>query len=266
MAHKTGTFIAGIVVTLLGHTAVAAEVLKVHETGTIIHDAGRTSVNYNGLDTTGVFGAPNTLLTGDSFSLDMLFDTTLLAKQTYTGGNGSVIYSGGTDFGSPSPSLGATLTINGTQFHFGGAAYGVILVAGDPTTSYAAYRADDRSNDGAHFVNNTLVAELGAPIGSITTTSEGGFYYVPPTPQYGGEFWTQEYYEGVPGVATYTSLSSGTFQFDTFSALIISGAPDLPPIPANAVPEPATWAMLLIGFGFIVATLRSNRRATNAAA
>ncbi len=52
-----------------------------------------------------------------------------------------------------------------------------------------------------------------------------------------------------------------------FSEDIVFGTPgSLPPLQANAVPEPSTWAMMLLGFGAIGAAMRRRQRELAAAA
>ena len=66
-----------------------------------------------------------------------------------------------------------------------------------------------------------------------------------------------------PGLFTVSNmrpvLSLGTFQLTS----IVSGASTLKISAAAAVPEPATWAMMLIGFGMMGASMRYRRRSTS---
>ena len=68
---------------------------------------------------------------------------------------------------------------------------------------------------------------------------------------------------GLGRTFTLAAGASGTF---TSGTIFGSGAPQdivLPPPTNGAVPEPGTWAMMLLGFGLIGATVR--RRSSNAA-
>jgi hypothetical protein len=46
-----------------------------------------------------------------------------------------------------------------------------------------------------------------------------------------------------------------------FSPPVVAAAPDTPPIPMTAVPEPAAWAMMLLGFALIGRVLRRKEAA-----
>jgi len=65
-------------------------------------------------------------------------------------------------------------------------------------------------------------------------------------------FFTFDAADGVNRVVFSTEFPA--FEFDTFAAAI------------SAVPEPQTWAMMILGFGLIGFMLRSNRRQTAAIA
>ncbi|AJA09200.1 Putative secreted protein [Sphingopyxis fribergensis] len=62
---------------------------------------------------------------------------------------------------------------------------------------------------------------------------------------------------GQPYINGYTNIGNGSLTGQT--AYTPSTAP-----PVGAVPEPSTWAMMLLGFGFVGYALRTTRRRRNA--
>ena len=98
---------------------------------------------------------------------------------------------------------------------------------------------------------------LTVQIGNLTAT-----FGPTATPSGGATPWT---------TVTRTFQASGTTQVLNFLAV---GSPNgLPPVALldnvsvkQAVPEPSTWAMMLVGFGMVGASLRYRRRTTLAAA
>lgn len=68
------------------------------------------------------------------------------------------------------------------------------------------------------------------------------------------------------GNGTFISQQQAPYQFAlTFGFSSITFTPEAAPAPvAGAVPEPATWAMMLLGFGMLGAGLRYRRQSTSA--
>jgi hypothetical protein len=79
----------------------------------------------SGYDGSGWFGGGN--ITGDPFTIVYTFDTTCGSAgcTTYTAPSNGV--SGGSFYGTPSPSLGAVLTINGKSWTNSGTVYGELF-------------------------------------------------------------------------------------------------------------------------------------------
>lgn len=65
----------------------------------------------------------------------------------------------------------------------------------------------------------------------------------------GDSVWGAQRYD-----ASYSTEASGSLNFARFTRVAVA-----------AVPEPATWAMMLVGFGMVAGAARYRRRATNAA-
>ena len=76
-------------------------------------------------------------------------------------------------------------------------------------------------------------------------------------------------YDGVstlaPTAATfYTDRNTGTFNTDRGDVLVTSATSLTLSATIAAVPEPATWAMMLVGFGMMSASMRYRRKSTAA--
>ncbi len=99
----------------------------------------------------------------------------------------------------------------------------------------------------------------GAPASSATgftfyTPADGGGFNSPTASYFG-----QQLFSGTLGAPT---LLTGNFTL--FSNNSLSTALGTLSV-TSAVPEPATWAMMLVGFGMVGATARYRRRATKVA-
>ncbi|WP_445191235.1 PEPxxWA-CTERM sorting domain-containing protein [Sphingomonas sp. Tas61C01] len=75
-------------------------------------------------------------------------------------------------------------------------------------------------------------------------------------------------YDGVstlaPTAATfYTDVNTGTFNTDRGDVFVSSATGLTLSATIAAVPEPATWAMMLVGFGMMGAAMRYRRRSTS---
>ena len=109
------------------------------------------------------------------------------------------------------------------------------------------------SNAGFGGLDNLLVSEYGA--GKVGTYQIDAFG----NPLVGTR---QDFLTGLSGAeGAFIDPLTGDFLFSTFgstnSLFVIKGFV-VPPTPA--VPEPATWAMMLAGFGIVGAALRQRRR------
>ena len=172
----------------------------------------------DGFDTTGVFGAANTDLTGDAIRAVFVFDTSLGERGTIAGTTDSVV--GGTQVpGSPAtPLVSATITINGHNLSIGGDLLGSAL------TNAGVFNASEAVGSLTDFVD-AFVDTPDAPASLDTPFSPHG-------------------------------SGGGSFNIDSLSALGVqqTATADF------AIPEPATWAILLTGFAGIGAAMRERRR------
>jgi len=116
-------------------------------------------------------------------------------------------------------------------------------------------------NMGAYsfMVNVQNYTVNGAPASSTPgftfyTSVDGGGLNSPTTSYFGQQLFS--------GTLSTPTLSTGKFTlFSSNSLAIALGTLNV----TSAVPEPATWAMMLVGFGMIGATARYRRRATKIA-
>lgn len=195
----------------------------------------------SGFDTKGIFGAPNTDLAGASYTSVYRYDTAV-GNRAITPDYDSLW--GGSAYGVPSPVSVANITINGHRYDF-------TLGQNDNVYTYpvsiygiahqvSAYydvsgetRADYMRNDGLFPAYTNLDDNLPlslVPAGYPSSPSDRKMFI-------NGPIW-------------YPYSPNDAFaQFDGDAWLAISD-----------VPEPASWAMMTIGFGFAGAALRRRRR------
>jgi choice-of-anchor C domain-containing protein len=91
------------------------------------------------------------------------------------------------------------------------------------------------------------------PVSNTTTPGVDGFFTVLGTPTRSDMNWTPESYSFV-ATSTLTML-----EFSSADNPNTPFGPALDNVSAFAVPEPATWSMMLFGFGGLGAALRSRR-------
>lgn len=179
--------------------------------------------NQNKIDGLDLFGGGK--LNGDKFTLVYVFNT---STGSYIAGTTSSTYSGTTGT--------VTLTINGKS---------VTLTGNDDST-------DDASHSGV-FSSTSQTIETNGPDNMKITESV---------------FTTSS--PGIPGSIdapyTFNGSSTGLFTIygsgDRKSQVILDATKVVETIgPVSGVPEPATWAMMLIGFGLVGVKL--HRRAAS---
>jgi len=203
-------------------TAVAA-VLTVLLAGTA--SATQYVVTYtgtvsSGYDGTGVFGVAGANLTADPFTAVYTYNTGVGVRATVAGVSDSV--TGGSYIGQPSVAS-AKLTINGVTVSFSGAQ----ASSADAEPGYAAEYAGFGVND--YVDNNISAAGLSATLNETLPFTAGS-----PT---NGNFFQ---------LSSLGRSATGGFSTET--------------IQISALPEPTTWAVLLMGVGLIGLQLRRARR------
>jgi hypothetical protein len=194
----------------------------------------------NGVDQTGQFGVAGADLTGNYFSTKLVFDTARGNTNLY--GDSRETY-GGIFYNTTNPLISASLTINGHTI--------------EPTlASYAelgAYYYDGYFHQSIYVVgvyyedNKYFSTSLGFELRDETNIYPGKY------DNYSGEVvgW---------GSGTYQLYSA----YDDSDEYLINTVIDLSSssmtVSISAVPEPATWAMMLSGFGMIGFAARRRQR------
>jgi hypothetical protein len=219
---------------LAGISTASADIITVTWTGSL-SPAGTGGT----VDTNGLFGATGASYAGDPFSATLVFDSAT-AGAIYNPATGTL--EGGSDIngsrspGTPSPLVSASLTINGTSVSIGGG-YSAQLVStpgsSAGTASFTTYVQSGATSGNTELLKlefsgaNLTGAVPGFPIainqnGSFTLVSGDGVL----ANQASQFFDNGETLTFVPASVTVTDQSS-----------------------VAAVPEPSTWAMMLVGFG-----------------
>jgi hypothetical protein len=237
---KVGLICAAALAAQIGISASAsATIVETVYTGTIV----------DGVDVTGVFGSPNSSLSGEQYTATYIYDTTLgYIDGNYPSGEGHAL--GGPSFTPPSPAAGypspiifAAMTIDGRSVIFSGDYYGVVTAlasAQQRTASEQDYRTGDI------FVCAWLGNSISSANDNIPGNAIGPFTYT----------------------AESADIANGSFVFQvvdrgTNETLDYAYANEIVPssVTVSPIPEPSTWAMMLLGFaGLGYAWLRARGR------
>jgi hypothetical protein len=183
---------------------------------------------------------------------------------------------------NPGPAAGETMVwdfdgIANSHFTFVGNTYAVSspTVAAAPAGDSTTFAAAQPGTDAIFSVNaGTVLTSLSFDLGSLDDYNTLSFYHDgtlvrafsgaelanpnPPQGQQSGddnnlrEYFTFGAADGINRVVFNTTEPA--FEFDNIAASIAG------------VPEPATWTMLILGFGFVGFMMRSNRQKTATAA
>jgi PEP-CTERM motif len=189
----------------------------------------------NGYDQTGIFGTPNTSLTGDAFSL--VFSTNGTPTNP---GNGFIEIAG---------EISAILSINGHPYNLPGAAGGFNFIEISPMISVFSSGTNDVNPYQFPVPTKNIVQFTAIGAASPQSPIKSFSYSLGPqtdfnlggTTQSGGLFIDCSNCEadGVANAGGYTNYAYLESFLDGGSG------------PLGSVPEPSTWAMTLIGFAAI---------------
>jgi len=159
----------------------------------------------------------------------------------------SLEYAGGTQLGLPSPVSG-TLTINGITQSFAGSYIGLAFQGDSNFPDTIAHRVEDKGTIQGiafdNYIQNSIFDYAGNMVSSADFTAALN-YTLQGNNITGGDF------------QFYSTDAQGNELIKTFGNLhpiqiTIAAVPVQPP----AVPEPASWALMLAGFGMCGAAMR----------
>lgn len=190
----------------------------------------------SGSDTAGVFGSAGMLSGTYTLVYDLVYPTP--GSSDYQSGNVRSIY-GGT-FDSESDPLSAILTIGGQSYSFSGPYYGEadFWGASSEPGNFNGVADYAYGNDNGTAIANYIQSSLNS---ILTTTNLYPFSY---SAQSGD-----------------TAAGSFTISENGYIAATGNLTPQNVTMAAvDAVPEPATWAMMLFGFGAIGLSMRKSCR------
>ncbi len=224
---------------LLAAAVAAAGLLAAMPAAAVVKIAKYTGTVAHGYDQTGVFGAPNTDLTGYSWVATYTYDRALGGYQFTDGVSYDNSY-GGAGYGiAGSPVLSSTITINGVTKVLPGAWAGYVYTA---TAPYVQHFNKDFLDDGITYISNyndNFSYIAGAP-----ASLDQNFGPVASASSYGYTQWqTFDYTTG-----TYTEYAYARMSTDAVYSV------------GNAVPEPASWALMIAGFGMVGGAMRRTAR------
>jgi hypothetical protein len=218
--------IAASAMLLAGASAASANVLVATWTGTVS----------DGYDSTGVFGSVGSL-DGDTYVAKYTYNTSVGLRETDLPYYDEVY--GGSTYGSVGPDaspVSATITINGHTATSNGEYQGTAIT--EPYYSYWLEQVAEQDNETGYSVivnqayyGDQVTLETSVPLTDVSYDSDG-FFQIEINDD--ADIYTSE---------AYANLSPETLQI------------------GSAVPEPAAWALMLSGLGFIGAGIRARRRA-----
>lgn len=185
---------------------------------------------------------------------------TVYESASYTGDDtGEYIVQAGRSIGAAF-SLSQATNITGIGAQFGGFPSGTIFGAIVSLSDLSAHPAGDPSDldaiDLAHTVFSVPTATAIDMLTPLSVTLAAGDYAVIfGSGQFGASGWAGlgDLNDTIGSPVMFQTLFDNTWQKQSSSGIriFVEGTPA-----AGAVPEPATWALLVVGFGMMGATMR----------
>lgn len=235
--------------------AVALSVL-----GAASADASITLITYRGLvddgfDQTGIFGTPNGNLAGLAYTAVYTIDDATPGALVLSAPTVSAIYGGTANGNRPTPTS-ATLTISGHTVSIDGSYKGeteLIRPAGftRETLKNVALTVnynDNFSVETSRFLRFQTTSLLGFLPGSVLDYRNFMTYNLSP-----GDFRQVDFND------MRQNLNTGVVEYRNYARLSLTSITTGPVSVEAAVPEPATWALMIGGLGMVGAMLRRQR-------
>jgi PEP-CTERM motif len=227
---------------LLGALAGAALFSFVTQASAGIIDVVYTGrVQTGGYDLSGLFNTGNAISTnayaGMSYVAELKFDTSLGAdlSSTYnpavTGNIGGFAWAGH----PASPAIFGTVTVNGVTVSVGGSNLSQFAKGDDASTSFVEYSSSEIYFSPSVFSRSSIIeiVEMGSGLASFPLTGPVLYSGIPGDNAF-GNFQQIDYHNG-----------SNTYLIASMETLRVSVEG------VSAVPEPSTWAMMIVGFAAV---------------
>jgi len=202
---------------------LSAAVVQVQYTGTVSE----------GFDTTGIFGTAGSFLNGAAYTANYTFETTY--GTTHSSLGLTEVYGGGL-WGTISPSLGATITINGITVSLVGNLIGHLVGYNNGTLSQVLHEAEDFADTGSGYSQTQLYNVIDNDSNAFTNSLTDPLSYAVAA---GDDAYG---YFAVSDIAYDFGSASTNAYAQLVPDHITIGAP---------IPEPETYAMLLAGLGLL---------------
>jgi PEP-CTERM motif len=206
----------------------------------------------SGIDQTGVFTAANTRLNGQAFKAVYTVDDATAGVIRASDGTSYLQLLGGTIFGNLTPLFGA-LTINGNSVVNRALRQGSLFLGneflGRDEISFNANDAPANGRSQGDFLSLGVRSTSNNILNSVSLADPFNYVLLPGDTSFG--LFQVSITDERSGA--FTRFASGNLVTQSIS---ISGV--------GAVPEPATWAFLVAGFGVAGGALRKRSRTTRA--
>ena len=200
----------------------------------------------SGVDSTGVFGTKWTNLAGNNFTVVYTLTSPQPGSETYSAGP-TAYTRGGSSSGTISP-VSATITIKGITQTIDGTAFGQAYQFNDASGDSVSHVAQQYSLNETSYVNNTISSSVNNIVNSTDYTA--ALNYLSQADDYrSGSFQIERYYISGNGDYVFTGLAYGNMISNSVTIAAV-----------DAAPEPATWAMMIAGFGAVGGSLRRRSR------
>lgn len=220
----------------------AAGLFAVMPAAAAVKIAKYSGIVASGFDQTGVFAAPGSELAGYSWIATYTYDKKL-GGYNYTD---NITYStsyGGPYYGEPgTPIISASITINGVTRSIAGAYAGSVTT--DNSDNYVQHIAqdDDYNNN---IYSSSYIYNYGRAVGAPVSLNQN----------FGPVALAVDFDYGYMAVHRYNTVTGEVYDF----AVAALGGNTVYSV-SNVVPEPASWALMIAGFGLVGAAARRNRR------